>query len=179
MIRAIWPAGRGYEVAVPGIPMTQLTHPWGGGTLPLYFEGDPGVRNCRQLTGFSNRALMEQLVELQGTYERDLKDLPEAERAEQLGVIAEQMQPAMPPREHPLVHRNVDHVSGRGGNVTAQCTIRSFNPYQITGLFQAAAANSLIADRQLGAGFCSGCEAVGHHELLGALRTFGFAEVSV
>jgi uncharacterized protein YbjT (DUF2867 family) len=176
--RAVWPAARGYEVAVPGLPMTQFTHPWGGGTLPLYFEGDPRVRNCRQLTGFSNRALMEQLVELQGTYERDLKQLPEDERSAQLSAIAEQMQPGMPPRENALVHRNTDHVSGRGGNVTAQCTIDSFNPYQITGLVQAATANYLLNGHQRASGFCSACEAVGHRELLGQIRSFGFAEVS-
>jgi uncharacterized protein YbjT (DUF2867 family) len=176
--RVPWPAAKGYEVAVPGLPMTQFTHPWGGGTLPLYFEGDPRVRNCRQLTGFSNRALMEQLVELQGTYERDLKQLPEDERSAQLSAIAEQMQPGMPPRENALVHRNTDHVSGRGGNVTAQCTIDSFNPYQITGLVQAATANYLLNGHQRASGFCSACEAVGHRELLGQIRSFGFAEVS-
>jgi hypothetical protein len=121
---------------------------------------------------------MEQLVELQGTYERELKKLPEEERAAQLGAIADQMQPGMPPRENPLVHRSTDHVSGRGGNVTAQCTIHSFNPYQITGLVQAATANYLVGGRQRASGFCSACEAVGHRELLGQLRSFGYLEVA-
>jgi hypothetical protein len=44
--RAPWPAARGFEVVVPGVPMTQLMHPWGGGTLPLYFENNPRVP-CR------------------------------------------------------------------------------------------------------------------------------------
>jgi hypothetical protein len=176
--RVVWPAAKGFEVAVPGLPMTQFAHPWGGGSLPLYFERDPRVRNCRQLTAFTNRALMEQLVELQGMYERDLKQLPADERAAKLGAMAEQMQPGMPPRENALVHRNTDHVSGRGGNVTAQCTIHSFNPYQITGLVQAATANYLVGGHQRASGFCSACEAVGHRELLGQLRSFGFAEVN-
>jgi short subunit dehydrogenase-like uncharacterized protein len=57
--RVIWPSARGYEVSVPGLPMTQLALPWGGGTLPLYFERDARVRSCRQLTTFTNRALFE------------------------------------------------------------------------------------------------------------------------
>jgi hypothetical protein len=175
--RVIWPAAKGFEVAVPGLPMTQLAHPWGGGTLPLYFERDPRVRNCRQLTAFTNRELMEQVVELQGMYERELKQLPAEEQAAKLSAIAEQMQPGMPPRENALVHRDTDHVSGRGGNVTAQCTIHSFNPYQITGLVQAATASYLVGGHQLASGFCSACEAVGHRELLGQLRSFGYVDV--
>lgn len=176
--RVVWPAAKGYEITVPGLPMTQLAHPWGGGALPLYFENDPRVRNCRSLTAFTSRELMEQLVGLQGTYESDLKDLPEDERVKQLGAIAEQMQPGMPPRENPLVHRCTDHVSGRGGNLTASCTIRSFNPYQLTGLVQAATANYLIGGHQRASGFCSACKAVGYRELLGAIRSFGLAEVT-
>jgi uncharacterized protein YbjT (DUF2867 family) len=175
--RVVWPAAKGYEVVVPGLPMTQLAHPWGGGSLPLYFERDPRVKNCRQLTAFTNRELMEQVVVLQATYERDLKQLPKDEQAAQLGAIAERIQPGMPPRENALVHRNTDHVSGRGGNVTAQCTIRSFNPYQITGLVQAATAYYLVGGHQRASGFCSACDAVGHRELLGQLRSFGFAEL--
>jgi len=175
--RVVWPAARGYEVAVPDLPMTQLAHPWGGGSLPLYFERDPRVRSCRQLTAFTNRELMEQVVEIQGMYERELKDLPVEERAAKLAAIAEQMQPGMPPRENALVHRNIDHVAGRGGNVTAHCTIRSFNPYQMTGLLQAVTASHLLGGRQLASGFCSACEAVGHRELLGQLRCFGYVDM--
>jgi short subunit dehydrogenase-like uncharacterized protein len=177
--RVVWPTARGYEVVVPGIPMTQLAHPWGGGSLPIYFEHDARVRNCRQLTAFTNRELMEQVVMMQATYEQELKQLPEQERAAKLSDIAEQMQAGMPPRENPLVHRCVDHVEGRGGNTTASCTIRSFNPYQITGVVQAAAANFLARGQQRSAGFSSACQAVGYRELLGQLRNFGYVEVEL
>jgi len=177
--RAIWPKAKGYEVVVPGETMTKLTHPWGGGSLPLIFEGDARVRNCRQLTGFTNRELMEQVVGMQSMYENDLKGLPEEEQAAQLKAIGESIQPGMPPRENALVHRCTDFVKGRGGNNHSSCTVRSFNPYQLTGVVQAATANFLIKGHQLDSGFVSACQAVGYKELLGQLQNFGMIEVEV
>lgn len=176
--RVTWPAGRGFEVVAPGLPMTQLAHPWGGGTLPLYFERDARVRNCRQLTAFTNRLLMEHVIGMQQSYERDIKPLPPQEQAARLKAIGEAMQGGMPPRENPLVHRCTEHVEGRGGNHAAACTIRSFTPYLLTGVVQAATVNFLIQGRQLTAGFASACQAVGHRELLGQLRNFGLVEVT-
>src|SRR5438552_2292813 len=176
--RVIWPKARGYEVNVPGLPITQLALPWGGGTLPLYFERDARVRSCRQLTTFTNRALFEQLIGMQQMYEKDIKPLAAQERAVRIKAIGESIQPGMPPRENPLVHRCVEHVEGRGGNRSASCTIRSFMPYLLTGVVQAATANFLIGGRQLAAGFVSACQAVGHHEIFGQLQNFGLVEVT-
>jgi hypothetical protein len=176
--RTIWPSARGYEVVVPGLPMTQLALPWGGGTLPLYFERDARVRSCRQLTTFTNRALFEQVIAMQQMYEKDIKPLAPPERAARIKAIGESIQPGMPPRENPLVHRCVEHVEGRGGNRSASCTIRSFMPYLLTGVVQAATANFLIGGRQLAAGFVSACQAVGHHEILGQLQNFGLVEIT-
>ncbi|MCC7414173.1 MAG: saccharopine dehydrogenase NADP-binding domain-containing protein [Gammaproteobacteria bacterium] len=172
--RVIWPPAKGYEICAPGMPVCELAHPWGGGSLPLFLENDPRVRNCRQLACFTNRTLMEQVVALQTMYETELKSLPEREQQLKLKAIGEQIQPGMPPRENALVHRCVDHVAGRGGNRTASCTIRSFNPYQVTGAVQAAYANFLIGGLQRSAGFCSVCQAVGHREMLGQLQNFGY-----
>lgn len=177
--RAIWPAAKGYEISAPGSPINELGHPWGGGTLPLFLENDPRVRNCRQLTAFTNRPLMEQVVAMQTMYETDLKHLPADAQQEKLKDIGEQIQAGMPPRENALVHRCVEHVTGRGGNRTASCTIRSFNPYQVTGVVQAAYANLLVHGSPRTAGFCSVCQAVGHREILGQLQNFGYvAEIN-
>jgi hypothetical protein len=176
--RMIWQAGRGFEVNAPGLPIAQFAHPWGGGTLPLYFERDARVRNCRQMTAFTNRPLMEHVVGMQQMYERDIKPLPAEEQGARLKAIGEAMQGGMPPRENPLVHRCIEHVEGRGGNHAASCTIRSFMPYLLTGVVQAATANYLINGRQLTAGFASACQAVGHREILGQLRNFGLVEVT-
>jgi len=175
--RCIWPAGKGYETMVPDRPQALFSHPWSGGTLPLYFENDPRVINCRQTTAFTNRELMEQVTAMQQMYEADIKPLPEEEQKEKLAAIGESMQPGMPPRENRLVHRNVDAVYGRGSATASSCIIRSVNPYQLTGILQAATANYLMGGRQLSAGFTSACQAVGYQELLGQLQNFGLCQV--
>jgi len=175
--RVIWPVAKGYEVMVPGETMTQLTHNWGGGSLPLIFENDARVRNCRQLTGFTNREMMEKVIGMQTMYESDLKDLPEDVQKEQLKAIGESIQPGMPPRENPLVHRAVDFVKGTGATHSASCTIRSVTPYLLTGVVQAATAKFLIEGYQLESGFVSACQAVGYRELFGQLQNFGLAQI--
>ena len=175
--RVIWPAAKGYETPVPDRPQALLAHPWGGGALPLYFEHDPRVINCRQLTAFTNRELMEQVTAMQQMYEAEIKPLPEAEQQKKLAEIGESMQPGMPPRENALIHRNIDAVYGRGSTHTAACVIRSVNPYQMTGIIQAATANYLMGGRQLTAGFTSACQAVGYRELLGQIQNFGLCQV--
>ena len=175
--RTIWPAAKAYEVIVPGLMMTQLAHPWGGGSLPLVFEKDPRVINCRQLTAFTNRTLMEQVVAMQVMYENELKSLPEDEQAARLKAIGESIQAGMPPRENPLLHRNTDVVHGRGGNTQTTVILRSFMPYLLTGVVQAATASYLINGQQLTAGFSSACQAVGYRELLGQLQNYGLCEL--
>ncbi|MGI9288307.1 MAG: saccharopine dehydrogenase family protein [Pseudomonadales bacterium] len=175
--RVVWPAAKGYEVVVPGLMMTQLAHPWGGGSLPLYFEKDARVISCRQLTAFTSRALMEQVVAMHEMYESEIKQLPEEEQQEKLKAIGESIQPGMPPRENPLVHRNTDVVHGRGGNISTTCIIRSFAPYLMTGVLQAATANYLLNGHQKSAGFSSACTAVGYRELLGQLQNFGLCQL--
>ncbi|PKP72301.1 MAG: saccharopine dehydrogenase [Alphaproteobacteria bacterium HGW-Alphaproteobacteria-5] len=177
--RVTWPAAKGYDVHVPGLPISQLAHDWGGGSLPLFLENDPRVRNCRHLTSFTNRPLMEQIVAMQQMYENDLKHLPMDAQQKQLKAIGESVQAGMPPRENPLIHRCTDHVEGRGGNNTASCTIRSMNPYQLTGILQAATANFLIKGHQKTSGFASACQTVGHWELLGQLQNFGLVSIEV
>jgi hypothetical protein len=44
---------------------------------------------------------------------------------------------------------------------------------------QAFAAASLLQQAPKRAGFASGCQAFGHHELLGALRSFGLVQAPV
>ena len=175
--RVYWPPAVGYETVLPDRPRALYSHDWSGGTLPLYFEKDPRIINCRQTTAFTSRELMEQVTEMQKMYERDLKPLPEKERKAKLAAIGEQMQPGMPPRENRLVHRNVDVVHGRGSTHAVSCTIRSVNPYQLTGILHAAAANYLIGGRHFASGAVSICQAVGYQELLGQLQNFGLAQV--
>ena len=63
------------------------------------------------------------------------------------------------------------HASGPLGR--AHCVIHGNQNYKQTGLLQAYAAYSLIQQPPLRAGFASACQAFGHRELLGVLRSFG------
>jgi short subunit dehydrogenase-like uncharacterized protein len=176
---AEWPAGKGYETIVPGHAYTQLAHPWGGGSLPLWFEHDSRVRNCRQLTCFTNRPMFESVIELQQHYEANIKPLPLEEQEKALGEIADSMQPGEPPRENMLVHRTIDTVVGTGTAIKSEVTLQTGGAYFQTGIYQAAAAQKLINDGTMKAGFASPCQIVGHEYLLGQLRNFLPTELTI
>ena len=53
------------------------------------------------------------------------------------------------------------------------CVIHGNQNYKQTGLLQAYAAYSLLQQPPKRVGFASGCQAFGHRELLGVLRSFG------
>ena len=120
---------------------------------------------------------MESVTDLQKMYEQDIRPLPEDERQKKLAEIGESMQPGMPPRENPLIHRNIDVVYGRGSTANASCVIRSVNAYLMTGVIQAATANFLMGGRQATAGFTSACQAVGYREMLGQIENFGLCKI--
>ncbi|WP_101760113.1 trans-acting enoyl reductase family protein [Oceanicoccus sp. KOV_DT_Chl] len=174
-----WEKARGWEINVPGRMMTQLAHPWGGGSLPVWFKDDCRVKNCRQLTSFTNRPMFEQIIELQKHYEANIKQLPEAEQLAALSAIGEQMQPGMPPRENMLQHRAIDFAMGVGTAGSRTCVIRTGPGYLQTGVLQAAAAHKLINNGPDTSGFCSPAQALGYRYLLGALKNFFPVEVDV
>ncbi len=167
-----WEKGRGFEMNTPGKIMTQLAHPWGGGSLPLWLQQDYRVHTCKQLTAFNNRPMFEQLIQLQKHYEDNLAALPQKERAKALAEIADGMQPGTPPRENKLVHRSTDFVHGIGSGVRRTCVLHTTVPYQLTGVVQAALAVYLLDKAPRKAGFVSSCQAAGHEYMLGAIKKF-------
>jgi len=167
-----WEKGRGWELSAPGKAMTQLAHPWGGGSLPVWFQRDGRVHSARQLTAFTNRSMYEQLIALQKHYEENIKPLPQAEQEAALAEIAAGMQPGMPPRENRLVNRTVDYVHGTGSGVNKTCVINTTAPYQLTGIVQAALASYLLQDEPNKTGFVSACQAVGYQYMLGSIKNF-------
>jgi hypothetical protein len=174
-----WPRCKGYEVSFPGRLVSSLCHPWSGGMLPLWLQDNPQIRNVKQVTGFENRELFEQLIELQKHYETNLCQLPKAEREEEMSKLASGMTPEMPPRENRLLHESLDVVVGRGASETRTCIIRSGPVYMQTGLFQAATVAKLLQSGPEKTGFCSATDAVGYKYLLGALKTFFATEVEI
>ena len=167
-----WEKGRGFEMAVPGKMMTQLAHPWGGGSVPMWLENDHRVHSARQLTAFTNRTMYEQLIALQKHYEDNIKPLPLDQQEAALKEIAEGMQPGMPPRENRTVQRTTDFVHGIGTGVRKTCVIHTAAPYQLTGVVQAGLASYLLHEAPRKTGFVSSCQAVGHEVMLGAIKKF-------
>jgi hypothetical protein len=169
----------GCEVAVPGMVSTVLGLPWGGGSLPLWYADDPRVSNCQSRTGFTNRALMQSVVDLSAHYEANIKHLPNDEQEAALDAIADGVTPGMPPRENRNVHRTIDIANGTGNNSQVTCTIVSNGGYLMTGLVQGFVALQLIKGGHKAVGFQSPTKVVGHRELLAALQGYGFCKVKV
>ena len=174
-----WPPAEGYETVIPGVPFSQFAQPWGGGSLPIWFQGHERVRNCRMLTSFTNRPMFEAVVNLHKHYVENIAPLPAEEQEKQLSELAAGMQPGEPPRENMLIHRTIDHVIGRGTSGTRTAILRSAGAYFQTGVFQAATAAKLLKSGTNKAGFASPCQVAGYTYLLGQLKNFLPTELEV
>ena len=95
------------------------------------------------------------------------------ERYAALMATAAQVMSQDPPRENPRLNKSLDSVHASGPLGRAHCVIHGNQNYKQTGLLQAYAAYSLTQQAPLRVGFASGCQAFGHRELLGVLRSFG------
>lgn len=162
------------EVVVPGMNSTVLALPWGGGSIPLWYADDARVQNCKSITGFTNRPLMEGVVKIAHHYSENLKDLPNDQQEAALNELADDITPGMPPRENRNVHRTVDICYGTGNNKQVKCTIVGNSAYLQTGLVQGYVAAQLVRGEPRAVGFQSPAKAVGHRELFGALESYGF-----
>jgi len=167
------------EVSVPGMSGTVLGSPWGGGSLPLWYAEDSRVRNCKSVTGFTNRPLMQGVVDLAAHYEANLKDLPNDEQEAALDAIADNVTPGMPPRENRTIHRTVDICNGVGFNKQVKCTIVGSAAYIQTGLIQAFVANELVRGKPRAVGFQAPCNAVSHKDIFAALQGYGFCRMKI
>jgi short subunit dehydrogenase-like uncharacterized protein len=169
-----WPADAGlYDVVVPGQHETGLALPWGGTSHPVWFKRDPRVANVKVLGGVFNRALMQGVPQIVGAVLEQIQALPEAEKYRVLTEQAAAVMNQMPPRENTRINTSLDSVYASGPLGRAHCVIHGNSNYKQTGLLQAYAAYSLLQQPPRRVGFASGCQAFGHRELLGVLRSFG------
>ncbi len=168
-----WPIDKVFNVNIPGQHETGLALPWGGTAHPVWFKDDPRVANVKACGGVFERAVMEGVIATTKMFEEQIKPLPPDERDEQLAAIAGSVQAAMPPRENPRLNTSLDSVYASGPLGRAHCVIHGNCNYKQTGLLQAYAAYSLLQQAPRRAGFASACQAFGHRELLGTLRSFG------
>jgi hypothetical protein len=169
-----WPADAGlYTVTVPGQHETGLALPWGGTSHPVWFRRDPRVANVKVLGGVFNRALMMGVPQIVAAALEQIKDLSDDEKYSALSESAAAVMNQMPPRENPRVNTSLDSVYASGPLGRAHCVLHGNCNYKQTGALQAYAAYSLLQQPPRRAGFASGCQAFGHRELLGVLRSFG------
>jgi short subunit dehydrogenase-like uncharacterized protein len=168
-----WPPSTTFEVCVPGQHQTALALPWGGTSHPVWFKNDPRVSNVKVAGGVFAREVMQGVVATQKMFDENIRPLPPAEQEAQLGAIAASVQAAMPPREQPRVNTSLDSVFASGPLGRAHCVINGNCNYKQTGLLQAYSAFTLLQQPPKRAGFASACQAFGHRELLGILRSFG------
>ncbi|TCC46581.1 saccharopine dehydrogenase [Kribbella capetownensis] len=160
-------------LVVPGQHELALSLPWGGMSHPVWFKRDPRVANCKSQGGVFNVALMNGVPQIVAGALEATKDMAPDERDAVLTETARQVMNQMPPRENPRVNKTLDSVHASGPLGRAHCVIHGNSNYQQTGLLQAYAAYSLLQMPPKRVGFASGCQAFGHRELLGVLRSFG------
>src|SRR6266487_2608738 len=169
-----WPSdGRLYDVTVPGQHQTALALPWGGTSHPVWFKHDPRVANVKVLGGVFNRPLMLGVPQIVKGVLDQIEGLPGDEKLRVLTEQASAVMNQMPPREATRINTSLDSVHASGPLGRAHCVIHGNSNYKQTGLLQAYAACSLLQQPPRRAGLASGCQAFGHRELLGALRSFG------
>ena len=162
-----------YQLAIPGQHELALALPWGGTSHPVWFRRDPRVANVRALGGVFDKALMRGVPQIVAAALEATKDLDPDAKYAALDATAAQVMNRMPPRENPRLNKSVDSVHASGPLGRAHCVIHGNSNYKQTGLLQAYAAYSLLQQAPLRAGFASGCQAFGHRQLLGVLRSFG------
>jgi hypothetical protein len=169
-----WPAdGNLYDVVIPGQHETGLALPWGGTSHPVWFKRDPRVANVKVLGGVFNRPLMLGVPQIVKAVLEQIEGLPEAEKLRVLTEQAAGVMNQMPPRESTRINTSLDSVHASGPLGRAHCVIHGNSNYKQTGLMQAYGAYSLLQQPPKRTGFASGCQAFGHRELLGVLRSFG------
>lgn len=162
-----------YNLAIPGQHELALALPWGGTSHPVWFKRDPRVANVKVLGGVFNRALMLGVPQIVAAALEATNDMNPDDRYAALAQTAAGVMNTMPPRENPRVNKSMDSVHASGPLGRAHCVINGNSNYKQTGLLQAYAAAHLLQQPPKRVGFASGCQAFGHHELLGQLRSFG------
>ncbi|SDD71084.1 DUF5938 domain-containing protein [Nocardioides lianchengensis] len=173
------PEGGHTELVLPGQHEVALALPWGGTSHPVWYRRDPRVANVKALGGVFNKQLMLAVPQIVAGAVEATKDMNPDDKYAALVATASQVMSEMPPRENPRLNKSLDSVHASGPLGRAHCVIHGNQNYKQTGLMQAYAAYSLLQQPPRRVGFASGCQAFGHRELLGVLRSFGLVQAPV
>ncbi|WP_354683284.1 DUF5938 domain-containing protein [Cupriavidus necator] len=168
-----------FNVVDPAFMQPVFCLPWGGTSLPVYFEQDPRVRSCISSVGFYDNNAMQMVHALGQKWDAEYKDLPREQQDAVLKQIVDSTTPAMPPRERTTVQRTVDFAIGRGQLASVRATVHGTTPYIATGAIHAAGVIKLLDGDTARVGFASGSKAFGHRYLLGFLEQRGLARATV
>ena len=168
-----------FDVVSPDFMQPVFCLPWGGTSLPLYFERDPRVRSCISAVGFYDNPLLKNLHALGQKWEAEYKDLPREQQDAVVKALVDSTTPTMPPRERTTIQRTVDFAIGRGQLAAVRATVHGVTPYIATGALQTAAVMKLLDNDIAKAGFASASQAFGHRYLLGFLEQRGLARATV
>ena len=168
-----------FDVVSPDFMQPMFCLPWGGTSLPLYFERDPRVRSCISAVGFYDNPLLRNLHALGQKWEAEYKDLPREQQDAVIKTLVDSTTPTMPPRERTTIQRTVDFAIGRGQLAAVRATVHGITPYISTGALQTAAVMKLLDNDIAKAGFASASQAFGHRYLLGFLEQRGLARATV
>src|SRR5262249_20437604 len=126
-----------FDVVAPDFMQPVFCLPWGGTSLPVYFEQDPRVRSCISSVGFYDNQAMRTVHSLGKKWEAEYKHLPREQQDAVLKQIVQSTTPAMPPRERTTLQRTVDVAIGRGQLAAVRATVHGTTPYISTGAIQA------------------------------------------
>ena len=168
-----------YSLTIPGQHEAALALPWGGTSHPVWFKRDPRVAIVKVLGGVFNKPLMLGVPQIVAAALKATEGMNADDRYAALAKTAAGVMNTMPPRENPRINKSVDSVHASGPLARAHCVIFGNCNYKQTGMLQAFAAASLLQQAPKRVGFASACQAFGHHELLGALRSFGLVQAPV
>jgi short subunit dehydrogenase-like uncharacterized protein len=170
-----WPADTGLQqVIVPGQHELGLALPWGGTSHPVWFKRDPRVANVKVIGGVMNRPLMLGVPQIVEAVQAGVEGMELEQKYAVLHEQAAGVNSTMPPRENPRINISVDSVHASGPLGRVQTVLYGNCNYKQTGLLNAYAAAQLVSGtppRRVG--FASACQAFGHRELLGVLKSFG------
>jgi len=168
-----------FNVVCPEFVQSIFSLPWGGTSLPIYYQDDSRVRSCISSVGFYDNDVQKMFHGLMLKWEAEYKHLPKAEQDAVLASLVESATPVMPARERTTLARSVDFAIGRGQLAAARATVYGITSYSATGAMQAAAAIKLLDNDTAKTGFASACKAFGHRYLLGFMEQRGLARATV
>jgi short subunit dehydrogenase-like uncharacterized protein len=173
------PVGTSINAVDPGFVQPVFALPWGGTSLPVYFEHDSRVRSCTSFVGFYDNNVMQMVHALGQKWEAEYKNLPKEHQDAVLKQIVDSTTPSMPPRERTTLQRTVDFAIGRGQLASVRATVHGITPYISTGAVQVAGVMKLLDGETSRVGFASGSKAFGHRYLLGFLEQRGLARATI